>query len=256
MRKKIGKKFVFFLLFCASLALFVVQTMQAFGIVQFHADLFEKKGTVVLDAGHGGEDGGAVGTNGKLEKDINLAIALELEKYLKQNNFDVVMIRSGDYSVGDQSLSTISERKRSDTKNRLRTIEETGECIFISIHQNHFSESKYDGAQVFYSGNREESAALAESIRQNIVSSLQPENHRENKQAEKSIYLLYHCQVPSVLVECGFLSNPAEAEKLSQESYQKSMAAAIYNGLIDYLQTVKESPSASSNVGSDPSLPK
>ncbi len=235
-----GKKFVFLLLFCASIALFAMQTMQAFGIVQFHTDLFEKKGTIVLDAGHGGEDGGAVGVNGKLEKDINLAIALELEKYLKQNNFEVIMIRSGDYSVGDQTLPTISERKRSDTKNRLRTVEEAGECIFISIHQNHFSESKYDGAQVFYSGNREESAVLAEAIRQNIVSSLQPENHRENKQAEKSIYLLYHCRVPAVLVECGFLSNPSEAEKLGQESYQKDMAAAIYNGLIDYLQTDRE----------------
>ncbi len=236
MKKKIG----FVLLFCASLALFAVQTMQAFGVVQFHAEFFEKKGTVVLDAGHGGEDGGAVGVNGAMEKDINLSIALELEKALKQNNFDVIMIRDGDYSVGDQSLSTIAERKRSDTKNRLRAVEEAGECLLISIHQNHFTESKYDGAQVFYSGNREESAALAESIRKNIVSSLQPENHRENKLAEKNIYLLYHCQIPAVLVECGFLSNPAEADKLCSAEYQKEIAAAIYNGIIDYLQ---ENPS-------------
>lgn len=235
-----GKRVVFAVLFCASLALFAAQTMQAFGVVAFHAEFFEKKGTVVLDAGHGGEDGGAVGINGIMEKDINLSIALELEKYLKQNNFDVIMIRNGDYSVGDQSLSTIAERKRSDTKSRLHTVEESGECIFISIHQNHFTESKYDGAQVFYSGNRPESAKLAEAIRQNIVTDLQPENHRENKEAEKSIYLLYHCQVPAVLVECGFLSNPAEADKLNTESYQKNMAAAIYNGLIDYLQMEKE----------------
>lgn len=234
------KKFGFVLLFCASLALFAVQTVQAFGIVNFHADLFEKKCTVVLDAGHGGEDGGAVGTNGVLEKDINLAIVLELEKNLKENNFEVIMIRDGDYAVGDQSLPTIAERKRSDTKKRLQMVQEAGECVFISIHQNFFTESKYDGAQVFFSGNRSESVALAEAIRQNIVSSLQPENHRENKQAEKGIYLLYHCQVPAVLVECGFLSNPAEAEKLTLESYQKDMANAIYNGLIDYLQTQPE----------------
>ena len=235
-----GKKLIVILLFCASLTLFVMQTAQALGIVQFHADLFEKKGTVVLDAGHGGEDGGAVGVNGELEKNINLAIALELEKYLKQNNFEVVMIRTGDYSVGDQSLSTVAERKRSDTKARLRTIEETGDCIFLSIHQNHFSQSKYDGAQVFYSENREESAALAETIRENIVSTLQPDNHRENKPAGDGIYLLHNCQVPAVLVECGFLSNPAEAEKLNQESYQKAMASAIYNGLIDYLQEIRK----------------
>lgn len=232
------KKLAFVLLFCASLMLFAMQTMQAFGIVQFHAEFFEKKGTVVLDAGHGGEDGGASSASGLLEKDINLAIALQLERYLKQNNFEVIMIRNSDCSVGDQSLSTVAERKRSDTKNRLRTIESTGECIFISIHQNHFTESKYDGAQVFYSANRKESAVLAEAIRKNIVESLQPENHRENKESD-GIYLLEHCQVPAVLVECGFLSNPAEAEKLSQEAYQKDMAAAIYNGLVDYLQEIK-----------------
>ncbi len=241
------RKFVFLVLFCAALALFAVQTVQAFGVVEFHADFFRKKGTVVLDAGHGGEDGGAVGVNGVMEKDVNLAIVLELEKYLKQNNFDVVLIRDGDYSVGDQTLSTISERKRSDTKNRLRMVEEAGDCILLSIHQNHFTESQYDGAQMFYSQNNPESQALAEAVRQNIVSSLQPENRRENKPAEKNIYLLYHCQVPAVLVECGFLSNPAEAEKLSTESYQKAMAAAIYNGLIDYLQEKSDSSASAAN---------
>lgn len=233
------RKLAFWLLFCGALVLFAAQTMQAFGIVAFHADFFEKKGTIVLDAGHGGEDGGAVGINGSMEKDINLAIALELEKYLKQNNFEVIMIRDTDTSVGDQSLDTVAGRKRSDTKSRLRTVQETGECILISIHQNHFSESKYSGAQVFYSGNREESALLAEAIRQNIVGSLQPGNTRENKEAEKNIYLLYNCPVPAVLVECGFLSNLEEAEKLGTESYQKDMAAAIYNGLVDYLQSAK-----------------
>ena len=234
------RKFAFWILFTASLLFFITQTMQAFGIVAFHADLFAKKGTVVLDAGHGGEDGGAVGVNGVTEKEINLSIALELERYLKQNNFEVIMIRDGDYAVGDQSLRTIAERKRSDTKNRLQTVNEAGECIFISIHQNHFSESKYHGAQVFYSGNRPESAQLAETIRQNIVESLQPENKRENKVAGKNIYLMANANVPAVLVECGFLSNPQEAENLTTEAYQKDIAAAIYNGLLDYLQLQKE----------------
>lgn len=231
-----AKKLIFSLLFCLSLFFFAIQTMQAFGIVNFHAEFFKKRGTIILDAGHGGEDGGAVGVNGVMEKDINLAVALELEKDLKENQFEVIMIRDGDYSVGDQQLSTVSQRKKSDIRNRVRTVEEAGECILISIHQNYFSESKYSGAQMFYSGNREESADLAEAIRKNIVSSLQPENKRENKQADQNIYLLDHCQVPAVLVECGFLSNPEEAARLSTESYQKQMAAAIYNGLIDYLQ--------------------
>ncbi len=230
------RKLAFWVLFCGALALFGIQTMEAFGVVSFHADFFQKKGTIVVDAGHGGEDGGAVDINGAVEKDINLAIALELEKHLKQNNFNVIMIRDTDSAVGDQSLGTIAERKRSDTKRRLRIVEETGECILISIHQNHFSESKYSGTQVFYSGAREESGVLAEAVRQNIVSALQPENKRENKEAEKNIYLLYNCHVPAILVECGFLSNPQEAEKLQTPSYQQEMAAAIYNGLIDYLQ--------------------
>lgn len=234
------RKFAFWILFAASLLFFITQTMQAFGIVAFHADLFAKKGTVVLDAGHGGEDGGAVGVNGVTEKEINLSIALELEQYLRQNNFEVIMIRDGDYAVGDQSLRTIAERKRSDTKTRLQTVNEAGECIFISIHQNHFSESKYHGAQVFYSANRPESAQLAETIRRNIVESVQPENKRENKEAGKNIYLMANANVPAVLVECGFLSNPQEAENLTTKTYQKDIAAAIYNGLLDYLQLQRE----------------
>lgn len=232
---RLKRKIAFVFFFAASIILFGAQTLQAFGVILFHADLFQKKGTVIIDAGHGGEDGGAVAINGALEKDINLAIALELEKNLKQNNFEVIMTRNADVSVGDQSLGTIAERKRSDTRARLRTVEEAGECILISIHQNHFSQGKYSGAQVFYSVNHSESAALAEAIRQNIVSSLQPDNKRENKQADSNIYLLHNCQIPAVLVECGFLSNQAETEKLCTESYQKDMAAAIYNGLVDYL---------------------
>ncbi len=236
------RKLFFWVLFCASLVLFCAQTMEAFGVVAFHADFFEKKGTIVIDAGHGGEDGGAVGVNGLVEKDINLAIALALAADLKANNFDVILVRDGDYSVGDQSLSTVAERKRSDTKRRVSLVEETGDCLLVSIHQNQFSQSQYSGAQMFYSPNNEESAQLAECIRQSVVSSLQPENTRQNKEAGEEIYLLTHCQVPAVLVECGFLSNPQEADLLGQESYQNDMAAAIYNGIIDFLEQREEAP--------------
>jgi N-acetylmuramoyl-L-alanine amidase len=236
------RKLFFWVLFCASLVLFCAQTMEAFGVVAFHAEFFEKKGTIIIDAGHGGEDGGAVGVNGLVEKDINLAIALALAEDLKANNFDVVLVRDGDYSVGDQSLSTVAERKRSDTKRRVSLVEETGDCLLVSIHQNQFSQSQYSGAQMFYSPNNEESAQLAECIRQSVVSSLQPENTRQNKEAGEEIYLLTHCQVPAVLVECGFLSNPQEAELLGQETYQNDMAAAIYNGIIDFLEQREEEP--------------
>ena len=226
----------FWVLFCASLILFGAQTLEAFGIVAFHADFFEKKTTIVVDAGHGGEDGGAVGVNGSVEKDINLAIALALAEKLKASNFPVVLVRDGDYSVGDQTLNTVAERKRSDTKNRVQLVEETGDCLLISIHQNQFSQSQYSGAQMFYSPNNDESAQLAECIRQSVVNSLQPENTRQNKEAGEEIYLLTHCQVPGVLVECGFLSNPEEAQRLVQQEYQQDMASAIYNGIISFIE--------------------
>ena len=221
-------------IFIMAVFFFVLQTKNAMSVVNFHADLFEKKETIIIDAGHGGEDGGTTAVNGAEEKEINLAIALALRDLLMQDYYHVVMIRDGDYAVGDAALGTVMERKRSDIHNRLQTIVESGECIYVGIHQNYFTQSQYYGAQVFYSGNREESKVLAESIRKDIVGALQTENTRENKEADGNIYILKHCQVPAVLVECGFLSNPQEAEKLCDPDYQAEMARAIYHGINDY----------------------
>lgn len=229
------KRYAAWLLFFAALALFGVQTMRAFGVVAFHAEFFQKKGTVVVDAGHGGEDGGATGVHGELEKDINLAIALELQRLLEQHQFEVVMVRDWDTDLADQNLPTVAQRKRSDLRQRLRLVEESGGCVLLSIHQNFFTESQYSGAQVFYSANDPRGEALAEAIRASIVETLQPENTRQNKVGE-GVYLLEQCQVPAVLVECGFLSNPEEAAALADPDYQKRMAQAIYNGLVRYLK--------------------
>ena len=229
------KRYAVWLLFFAALALFGAQTMRAFGVVAFHADFFEKKGTVVVDAGHGGEDGGTTGVHGELEKDINLAIALELQRLLEQHQFEVVMVRDWDTDLSDQNLPTVAQRKRSDLRRRLRLAEESGDCILLSIHQNFFTENQYSGAQVFYSANDPRGAALAEAIRASIVETLQPENTRQNKVGE-GVYLLEQCRVPAVLVECGFLSNPEEAAALADPDYQKQMAQAIYNGLVRYLK--------------------
>ena len=227
------KRYAAWLLFFAALALFGAQTMRAFGVVAFHADFFEKKGTVVVDAGHGGEDGGATGVHGELEKDINLAIALELQRLLEQHQFEVVMVRDWDTDLADQNLPTVAQRKRSDLRQRL--VEESGDCVLLSLHQNFFTESQYSGAQVFYSANDPRGEALAEAIRASITETLQPENTRQNKVGE-GVYLLEQCQVPAVLVECGFLSNPEEAAALADPDYQKQMAQAIYNGLVRYLK--------------------
>lgn len=194
---------------------------------------------VVIDPGHGGEDGGAEGVSALLEKDINLAIAQKLEKMLSLSGFRVVMTRDQDASIGDSALDTVKERKVSDIHNRLKIIEEQGDCIFLSIHQNHFTSSQYYGTQVFYSTNDPSGQALAEAIRGRVVELLQPENTRECKPATSSIYLLWHAEVPAVLVECGFLSNESEAQRLNDPQYQEQMAFAIYTGFLDYYQAAR-----------------
>ena len=232
------KKYILVLLFIISLIFFTFETQRAFVTVSAHASFLEKKPKIIIDAGHGGEDGGAIGVNGVLEKDLNLSISLKLKEYFESNNFEVITIRDGDYAVGDLSLSTIRKRKVSDAQERLKQIAETGECIYISIHQNSFTEDKYSGADTFYSPNREESKILAECIKKSIVSSLQPENTREIKEAGENIFLMYNCKVPAVLVECGFISNPVECEKLCTDEYQVKIAKCIYNGVIDYITSL------------------
>lgn len=193
----------------------------------------ETQPVIVIDAGHGGEDGGA-SANGVLEKDINLRIALKLRDMLKASGFEVVMTRDSDVSIYDSSASTVHEKKVSDMKNRVSIINSSDKNILISIHQNKFEQSQYSGAQIFYSDNLPESAKLAEKIRLSVTGLLQPDNKRELKTDSDSIYILKNAQVPAVIVECGFLSNPEEAKKLSDETYQTEMAFAIYCGFLDY----------------------
>lgn len=193
------------------------------------------KPVLLIDPGHGGEDGGTQSSSGLLEKDINLSISKKLQELLVLSGYQVKMTRETDCSIGDASLSTVKERKVSDLQRRLSIVSETPNTILVSIHQNYFAESKYYGTQVFYSVNREESSALAEAIRVSVTSMLQPENKRENKPATESIYLLDRAQVPAVLVECGFLSNPEEAMHLENETYQEQMAFCIYQGIVRFL---------------------
>ncbi|MBE6823327.1 MAG: N-acetylmuramoyl-L-alanine amidase [Ruminococcaceae bacterium] len=191
--------------------------------------------TIVIDPGHGGEDGGASGKNTMLEKDVNLAVATNLQKLFEASGYHVVMTRTTDVSINDEGLGTIRERKVSDLHNRLKLLESQGDCIFISVHQNYFEQSQYYGTQVFYSTKNPASKEIAESIKSRVVSLLQPENKRETKPADRSIYLLWNAKVPAVLVECGFLSNPPEAAKLKDPAYQQKMAFAIYCGMQDYI---------------------
>lgn len=193
------------------------------------------KQTVIIDAGHGGDDGGAIGIDGTVEKDINLDIALKLEKLLKFYGFDVIMTRTEDIMTCDDGLDSLRKRKVSDIHNRFDVLEKNPDAVFISIHQNKFEDNSQHGTQVFYSGNNDESKLLAESIQNSIVSVLQPDNSRVVKKSGSGIYLLYHAKLPAVLVECGFISNPAEVKRLNDEKYRMKIAILIADGLIKYL---------------------
>ncbi len=190
---------------------------------------------VFSNATHGGFDGGAVAGDGTVEKDINLNIALTLAKFLKQSGFRVIMTRESDVSTEDTESPQIASKKRNDLKNRLKLMSDYPDSVFVSIHLNKFTTSSAVGSQVFYSKS-EESALLADKIQKAIVTLIQPENTRVNKQATSSTYLLYNATVPAVLVECGFLSNASELALLKQSDYQKKMAFSIYLGILEYFK--------------------
>lgn len=191
--------------------------------------------TVIVDAGHGGDDGGAIGIDGTIEKDINLDIALKLEKILKFYGFNVIMTRTQDVMTCDDGLDSLRKRKISDIHNRFELMRKNPDAIFISVHQNKFEDSSQHGTQVFYSGNDERSKELAEAIQTSVTLTLQRKNDRVVKKSGSGIYLLYHSKIPAVLVECGFISNSDEVKKLKDESYRMKLAILIADGLLKYL---------------------
>ncbi len=192
---------------------------------------------IILDPGHGGIDGGAVGVDGLVEKDINLEIALTLRSMLETSGFEVLMTRETDISIHDPSAKTVKQQKTSDLKNRLKMTQEHPDAIFISIHQNQFPQGKYKGAQVFYGRKNGQSKILAELLQATMIEQLDHSNHRKCKEGGKELYLLYQSEVPAVLVECGFVSNPEEAALLSTEEYRHKVAFSIYSSLMKYTET-------------------
>lgn len=190
---------------------------------------------VVIDAGHGGTDPGKVGVDGSLEKDINLQIAKKLQKFLVMADVDVVLIRDSDIGLYDEN---IPNKKVQDMKNRVRFIEEKGPALTVSIHQNSYHEEYVHGAQVFYYAGSVESKQLAERIQQVMTADLDPENTRQAK-ANDSYYLLKKTSSPIVIVECGFLSNYEEAQKLSSDLYQEKAAWAIHLAILQHLNDQK-----------------
>ncbi|MBO5275476.1 MAG: N-acetylmuramoyl-L-alanine amidase [Clostridia bacterium] len=190
---------------------------------------------VILDAGHGGEDGGAVGVNGLIEKECNLAICEILRNLFESSGVRVIMTRSDDRLLyTDYVKGTL---KTQDLRNRLEVARSNENACFISIHMNKFSDGKYAGLQVYYSPNHEASQRIASAIQTCVTELLQPDNTRKIKKADSSIYLLDRIQSPAVMVECGFLSNEAEAAKLADEDYRKELAMMIYSAVMEQIQS-------------------
>lgn len=188
---------------------------------------------VVIDAGHGGDDPGKIGINDALEKEINLQIAFRVKEYLEQNDIQVIMTRETDEGLYDR---TASNKKVQDMKRRLEIINEAAPKVTVSIHQNSYPEESIHGAQVFYYNGSVEGQKLAQKIQEQFVKKVDGENKRQIK-ANDSYYLLKKTSTPIVIVECGFLSNYQEAEKLCKEEYQEKVAWAIYMGVMQYLNS-------------------
>lgn len=192
-----------------------------------NSDKVEKKEyTVVLDAGHGSSDSGKVGINGVLEKDINLSISKKTKKYLEKKGIRVIMTRDKDESLAEGEKGN---RKVQDMKARVKRINDTKPDLAVSIHQNSYHEESIHGAQVFYY-EHSESGEKDARILQEALLAVDPDNTRQVK-ANTTYYLLKRTEVPILIIECGFLSNQEEAEKLASEDYQKEIAKAIANGI-------------------------
>ncbi len=193
---------------------------------------FNKPYTVVVDAGHGEPDGGAVGINGTIEKDINLQIALKLQEVLESRGVRVVMTRADDNSICDRSAKTLHEKKVSDMHNRLEIINTSGADLFLSIHMNSFSDPKSGGLHVFYSRNHPEAEETAVLIQESIAELTGAKTHTV-KVASDTLFLMKNPIPPAILVECGFISNPEEERLLNDDNYQSKIAFSIVNAVIN-----------------------
>lgn len=186
---------------------------------------------LIIDAGHGGEDGGAVSASGALESHINLAVAKRLDGLLGLYGVRTMLLREDDISLHDPDAQTLRQKKNSDLRNRVSMIEEQDNAVLLSIHQNSYPDGRYSGAQAFYAPT-DRSRELAQIMQEALRLALDPNNTRQEKQIPDTIYLMNHISCPAVLVECGFLTNPREEQLLRSSGYQTKLAAALAGGYL------------------------
>ena len=196
-----------------------------------------EKNLIIIDAGHGGEDPGAIGTSGVYEKDLNLEIAFTLGKILSERGFAVLYTRTKDKLLYTEAENIRGIRKISDLKNRCKIAAEYPQAIFVSIHMNSYGSPAFSGLHVYYSPEDENSKLLANKIQYSVKENLQNTNNRKIKPG-KDIYVLENVENTAVLIECGFLTNAEECEKLSQKEYQKQLCLAIVCGIIEYKEKI------------------
>lgn len=223
------------------LAMAVLLIVGIFGLSREGAKLVsqQKKGevTVALDAGHGGADPGKIGVNGEKEKELNLEITLLVKERLEKQKINVILTRDSDKGLYDAGSNN---KKVQDLQRRCELIHKTAPKCTVSIHQNSYTTSDVKGAQVFYYTHSAEGKKLAEGLQSALVEGVDPSNHRQAK-GNTSYYLLKKTDVPIAIVECGFLSNPEEAQLLTTKEYQEKLADAICKGILQYLEMVNKS---------------
>lgn len=200
-------------------------------VVDISSSISSNRVNLVIDAGHGGIDAGTIGVDNANEKDINLSIALMLYDFAMVSGISSFLVRDGDYLV----YSDNDDKSRSDLYNRMDYINSIENSSLVSIHQNHFQDSSEWGMQIWYSPNDDKSKIMADNILEITKSNLQSDNTRLNKKSDSSYYLLYKAQVPSIMVECGFMSNSDENKKLQDNKYQKQLAYSIMLGFSEYI---------------------
>ncbi len=209
--------------FCA-LFMFHTSTIDSVPQDAMSVNIDSTKTKVIIDAGHGGEDSGAVGIDGVLEKDLNLAVSSILSELMLSSGIEVYQTRTEDVMLGNGEAG---HKKQEDLRARVDIGKEISDAYYISIHMNKFPKEYCKGVQLFYSPNNSQSLSLAGSLHQMVLTYLQPDNNREIKNGSKNIYLLNRLQNPAILVECGFVSNSEEAALLQNSDYQKKLALVI-----------------------------
>lgn len=200
------------------------------------ADTDVNRRMIVLDSGHGGMDGGCSTADGIPEKGINLSIMLSVRDMCRLYGYDVAVTRDRDISIHDSGVTGVRNQKVSDMENRLELFNKYPDAVCLSIHQNTYTDPKYSGAQMFYSSANPESERFASILQNLFVHNLQPENMRETKLCGDELYLCYYCNNPAVMAECGFLSNPDEAARLTDETYQQLVAYTLFTGLNEFIE--------------------